>query len=312
LKAFLVISDDNATDAPNNSAQAFTDNLQALDANLFARWNMNAVYSFSMCPDLAAAIGTVFKDLVAQTSGVEGDLCEQAFQPVFDKLATQIVENAGAELVCEWEIPPAVDGQAFSTELVDVNRTSEGGTPTLLTRVLGVNDCTSGGWYFDDNYDPTHIVACESTCTEMQDDSGGGIDVAFGCETVEGCAANDEATLGGDPNGAQSGADGGGSSGPVACEWALPELDDKQQQLDLDNVNVRYTTANGFGVLMGKVADAAGCAAADLGWHFDNADEPTKIVACPETCEILTSRQITQVNALFGCETKPARPRQVL
>lgn len=315
LKAFLVISDDDATDQPNNSAAAFTNALQGLDADLFARWNMNAVYSFSMCPDLAAAIGDVFKDLVAQTGGVEGDLCAQDFQPVFDKLATQIVENAGAELVCEWEIPPAVDGQAFSTELVDVNRTSATGAPTLLTRVSTSADCMSGGWYFDDNYNPTRIVACESTCAEMQDDAGGGIDVSFGCEVVEGCAASGEATLGGE--GSETGepvvaADDAGLAANVACEWALPELEGNAQQLDLDNVNVRYTTSNGFGVLMGKVGGPADCATAELGWHFDDAAEPTKIVACPETCEILTSRQITEVNALFGCETKPARPRQVL
>lgn len=315
LKAFLVISDDDATDLPNNSAAAFTTAVQGLDPELFARWNMNAVYSFSMCPNLAAAIGLVFKDLVAQTGGVEGDLCAQDFQPVFDKLATQIVENAGAELVCEWEIPPAVDGQAFSTELVDVNRTSASGTPSLLTRVSTSADCTAGGWYFDDNYDPTRIIACESTCAEMQDDSGGGIDVSFGCEVVAGCAASGEATLGGEGGETAEpvpAADDAGVATNVACEWALPELEGNAQQLDLDNVNVRYTTSNGFGVLMGKVGGPADCATAELGWHFDDAAEPTKIVACPETCEILTSRQITEVNALFGCETKPARPRQVL
>lgn len=297
LKAFLVISDDNATERPNNSAESFTQNLEALAPELFERWNMNAVYSFTMCTDLAAAVGTVYRELVAQTGGVEGDLCEQNFQPVFDKLATQIVENAGAELVCEWEIPPAVDGQTFSTELVKVQRTSESGAATQLTRVDGIADCSSGGWYFDDNFNPAKIIACEATCDAMQDDSGGGIDVSFGCEIVEGCAASEEAALAGDDTG---------------CEWPLPELEDSKKQLNLDNVNVRYTTENGFGVLMGKVENLETCEGTVLGWHFDDADKPTKIVACPETCEVLTSRNITRVNALFGCETKPARPRQVL
>jgi hypothetical protein len=293
IKAFLVISDDDATDRPNNSAEAFTQNLEALAPELFERWNMNAVYSFTMCDDLAAAVGAVYRDLVAQTGGVEGDLCEQDFQPVFDKLATQIVENAGAELICEWDIPPAVNGQTFSTELVKVQRTSESGEGTTLTRVDGIDKCSAGGWYFDDNFNPAKIIACEATCDAMQDDSGGGIDVSFGCEIVEGCAASEEAAL--------SGADNG-------CEWPLPTLADSKKQLNLDNVNVRYTTENGFGVLMGKVANPEACEGAVLGWHFDDAKKPSKIVACPATCDVLTSRNITRVNALFGCETKPARP----
>lgn len=352
-KAFMVVSDDESTVM---TAEEFVTQLQALDATLFTRWNMNGVFSYSMCVDdnnerLADGIGEVYKTLVTQTNGISGDLCEQNFQPVFDNLATQIVENAGAEIVCEWEIPPAVDGQTFSTELVDVLRTTDtdaGTSSQNLGRVTGLDACAAGGWYFDDNYNPSRIVACESTCAAMQDDANGGIDVVFGCEVVEGCAASNEAALQGDnitgstseavtsgaanePVGASTGeasvsgtasgsgvASGSGSgvaSEPpappvaVACEWPLPELDDRQQQLDLENVNVRYTTSKGFGVLMGSVTGPDACAQAELGWYFDNPEKPTKIVACPETCEILTSRQVTEVNALFGCKTRPAKPR---
>lgn len=341
LKAFMVVSDDESTEM---TADAFVTQLQALDPVLFTRWNMNGVFSYSMCKDdngdnLADGIGNVYTSLVTQTNGISGDLCEQNFQPVFDNLATQIVENAGAEIVCEWEIPPAVDGQTFSTELVDVLRTTgtdAGISSQSLGRVTSIADCTAGGWFFDDNYNPSRIIACESTCTAMQDDANGGIDVVFGCEVVEGCAASDEATLNGDavtgstdvatsaastepaPASTSEASGNSAASEPppppppqvaVACEWPLPELDDRQQQLDLENVNVRYTTSKGFGVLMGSVSGADACAEAELGWYFDNPEKPTKIVACPETCDILTSRQVTEVNALFGCKTRPAKPR---
>jgi hypothetical protein len=320
-KAFMVVSDDNGT----MTAENFTTQLVALDPVLFERWNMNGVVSFSLCKDenggnLADGIGDPYLELIEQTNGVSGDLCEQNFQPVFDALATQIVENAGAELLCEWEIPPAVEGQTFSTELVDVNRTTGADTETLAATALGrvnaVADCAAGGWYFDDNYSPSRIIACESTCADMQDDANGGIDVVFGCEAVEGCAANEEAALGVDPT--SSGAidvstngDSSSAAAPVAvaCEWPLPELDNRQQELDLENVNVRYTTSKGFGVVMGSVPGADACATAELGWYYDDPTRPTKIVACPDTCEILTSRQITEVNALFGCKTRPAQPR---
>ncbi len=309
VKFFVVVSDDDATDPPNNAAATFTSNLQNLDPEMFANWSMNGVYSFTQC-EASAAIGNVFHDLVNQTMGVAGDLCLQDFQPVFTRLAEQIVANAGAEILCEWEIPQAVAGQSFSTELVDVERTSAG-VATALNRVNSVNDCVAGAWYFDDRHNPTTITACPQTCEAMQNDAEGQIKVQFACETVAGCAASAEADLGdGAPTTGPS--DAGGVPTDVACEWDLPEPEDGKTELDLENVNVRYTTANGFGVLMGAVTGADACAAADLGWYYDNPEEPTKIVACPETCGVLTTHGITDVQALFGCQTKPAIPRDVL
>lgn len=302
LKAFLVVTDDES----NVPAATFVNNINQLheETGLFERWTMNAVYAFTEenCNDadgvrLAQNVGEIYKQLVAQTSGVEGDLCLQDFQPVFDSLATQIVEGAGAEIVCEWEIPAAVNGQTFSTDLVEVSRTS-GGTVTQLERVANAEACSAGGWYFDDSYSPQSIIACPSTCADMQG-AEGRIDVQFGCEVVEGCAASDSTTL-------------GAGEGAVACEWSLPEASSSSQQLVLDNVNVRYTTDRGFGVLLGNVPNAEACATAELGWHYDNAEDPTKIIACPATCEVLTARNVTQVQALFGCETKPAKPQVAL
>jgi hypothetical protein len=321
-KAFLVVTDDES----DVSAADFTANITQLntDTGLFERWTMNSVYAFSTtdCDDetgvaLGQNVGNVYKELVTQTSGVQGDLCLQDFQPVFDALATQIVENAGAEIVCEWEIPASVEGQTFSTDLVEVSRTS-GDVVTPLQRVANAQACASGGWYFDDAYSPQSIIACESTCAEMQG-AEGRIDVAFGCEIVEGCAASEAADLTGAPAPAstegstQASSDTAGAAPiAVACEWPLPETGSTNQQLDLENVNVRYTTGRGFGVLLGNVADMAACASADLGWYYDNPEEPTKIVACPGTCDVLNSRQITEVQALFGCETKPAKPMVTL
>lgn len=146
----------------------------------------------------------------------------------------------------------------------------------------------------------------------MQNDAEGSIDVQFGCETVAGCAASSEASLGGDTPAPGPVGDGGTTSGGnVACEWDLPEPADGTL-LDLANVNVRYSTPNGFGVLMGAVTGADACAAADLGWYYDDPEDPAKIVACPETCDVLTTHNITNVQALFGCETKPAIPREAL
>ena len=63
-KTFVVVTDDDATDAPNNSAAAFADSVQGLDPDLFAEWTYSGIYCFDTCAD-AAAIGSVHADLVS-------------------------------------------------------------------------------------------------------------------------------------------------------------------------------------------------------------------------------------------------------
>jgi len=170
-KSFVIVTDDDATDEPNNSAAVFQANVAALDPVMFARWTFNGVYCFTECED-AAAIGEVYVDLVAATMGVGGDLCLQDFQPVFNRLAQQIITTSGTEITCEWAFPARPMGQTFSADLVAVER-SAGGTRMPLVRVGSAADCTQGGWYFDSDFNPTKIVACPSTCTDLQGQMGG-------------------------------------------------------------------------------------------------------------------------------------------
>jgi hypothetical protein len=292
-KSFVIVTDDDATDAPNNSAQAFIDAMTALDPIMFETFSFNGVYCFTQCEMAAAAIGEVYMDLVAMTGGVGGDLCLQDFQPVFDRLAEQIVMTSGSEITCEWNFPAPPTGQSFATDLVAVER-SAGGVKTPLTRVNSEADCAAGGFYFDSLFNPTRLIACPSTCTELQGQVGGQVDVTFGCEAVGSCVAADSSTIsgGGDP-----------------CTWAMPSPP-AGQDLDLASVNVRYTSATGFATNLGKVASAADCAMFANGFYYDNPTAPTQIVACPETCAgIQAVVEGSKVEALFGCMAEPPIPR---
>ncbi len=293
-KSFVVISDDNATTAPNNSAKAFSDALAALDPTLFATWSFNGVFCFTRCAGLAAAVGTVFQDLVTQTSGIAGDLCEQDFQPVFQRLAKQIVMNSGSKISCEWDFPPPPSGQSFSTELVRIERTGKAGM-TSLTRVKSLDACVPGGWYYDDAVNPKKILACPDTCMDLQNDSGGKIDIAFDCEQVGACAATNVGV--------------GVGATALSCDWELP-VPPSGTQLDFDNVNVRFTNEAGFATTLGKVGSAADCAMFDLGWHYDDANNPKRILACPDTCSKLQQGgAMSKIDVLLGCESIPAPPR---
>lgn len=292
-KSFVIISDDDATDAPNDSAQEFIDAITAKDPVMFETFSFNGVYCFTECEDTAAAIGQVYIDLVAMTGGVGGDLCLQDFQPVFDRLAEQIVMTSGTEITCEWDFPAPPAGQSFTTDLVTVER-SAGGAKTPLTRVNSEADCAAGGFYFDSLFNPTRLIACPSTCAELQGQVGGQVDVTFGCEAVGSCVAADSSTIsgGGDP-----------------CTWPMPSPP-AGQDIDLASVNVRYTSATGFATNLGKVESSADCAMFSNGFYYDNPAAPTQIVACPETCAgIQAGAEGSKVEALFGCMAEPPIPR---
>jgi hypothetical protein len=290
-KAFVVVTDDDATDGPNDSAATFMANVMALDPTMFAKWTFNGVYCFTQC-DQAAAIGTVYNELVTQTMGIAGDLCLQDFQPVFDRLAEQIITMSGSEITCEWELPAAPMGKTFAGDLVAVERSAMGMAGTPLMRVNSQAECAQGGWYFDSALNPSKILACPSTCMELQGQMGGQVDVTFGCESVGSCVATDSSTV--------------MSADPCAFTMPLPP---SGQSLDLTSVNVRYTSPSGFASDIGKVNTAAECSGVIQGWYFDDPAAPTQILACPQTCtEITAGGASAKLEVLFGCKTKPPIP----
>jgi hypothetical protein len=293
-KSFVVISDDDATDPPIDSADAFSAAITALDPTLFAKWTMNGVYCFSDCAQ-AAAIGTRYATLVQQTMGVGGDLCLQNFQPVFDQLAKQIVTDSGVQIACEWTLQPPMSGRSYAGDLVQVTRTSASAGNSPLSRVNSESACgATGGWYFDSNLNPTKILACPSTCMGIQNQKDGAIEITFGCEMVGACLASGSSSLG---------------TMPGACDWPLP-TPPAGQMLDFGAVNVRYTSPSGFATALGKVGNAADCAMFVEGWYYDDPAKPTKIVACPQTCTgIQAGGAMASVEALFGCTSVPPVPR---
>lgn len=287
-KSLVVVTDDNATAQPNNNAKTFKANFTALDPTLLENWTFNGVFCFTQC-EQAAAIGSVYVDLVSQTDGVSGDLCLQDFAPVFDRLAEQIIQKSGSEIECEWVLPEREKGQTFSPALVEAKRVDSEGT-TTLDRVPSMDHCgDKGGWYFDSNLNPTKILACNSSCQAMQNTDGGGIEISFGCESVASCVASDSSALNTD-----------------SCSWPLPNPP-SGQDLVFSSVNVRYTSASGFATDIGRVESSSDCKNVEEGWYYDDPKRPTKVLACSQTCEqIQAGGENSSLEVLFGCETAKA------
>ena len=181
-KAFVVVSDDDQSSFPYTSANSWTQAINALPEFGAGTWKFHSIYCFTDCWLVAANVGDVYKDLVAQTGGIGGDLCLQNFAPVFDAIAAGVIE--GAELQCEWDIPPAPTGETFDKGKLNIEYTPSTGPGEDILHVPDPSVCgTEGGWYYDDNQNPTKVFVCPSTCDRIQADSGGKIDVLFGCKT---------------------------------------------------------------------------------------------------------------------------------
>ncbi len=187
VKYFAIVSDDNATDGPYNSAASFIQAVNALDPGWFDDWKFFGIYCTGSCGVFlaCAATGSVYLDLVSQTGGVTGDLCgnNQNFSPVFNQMSQAVV--SGKTIDCAWDIPPAPAGQTFDPQKVNVNYSPAGsGSSQPIYHVDLSTDCgPNGGWYYDNNQSPTKVLACPSTCAAIQSDPNAKIDVLFGCKT---------------------------------------------------------------------------------------------------------------------------------
>lgn len=136
------------------------------------------------CCGLAADRGTVYQELITQTDGVEGNLCDQQFQPIFQAVAQQVIGGAG--LACTYNIPPPPAGETFDKDQVNVEFEDGDGNELQIGRVDDFAACAGveHGWYYDDPADPMRILVCPQTCDTVQGFSSASVAIKFGCETI--------------------------------------------------------------------------------------------------------------------------------
>lgn len=96
-----------------------------------------------------------------------------------------------ARLPCQYEIPvpdPAagrqVDYESVNVAFTESADAAQGGRVILL-QVPNERSCDAagGGWYYDDPSAPTSIKLCGSTCSRVEVDIRGQVEVLVGCKT---------------------------------------------------------------------------------------------------------------------------------
>ncbi|MBU1241414.1 hypothetical protein KKF84_07535 [Myxococcota bacterium] len=138
-----------------------------------------------LCTALPAEEGTVYRDLITATGGIEGNLCIQDFQPAFNDLATAVIWESQVD--CVYNIPEPPEGEVIDYTKINVDYQP---TPTDDPQAIynvpgGIDDCgIGGGWYYDELDPHLQLSLCPTTCTEVSANLQAVITVKFGCATV--------------------------------------------------------------------------------------------------------------------------------
>jgi len=181
-KYVVIVTDDNAVSPYIADAAEFVNIFTALNPASLAGVTVHAIYCFHDSGPCAQK-GQVYEDLVNLTGGIHGDLQLQDFQPIFDAVATEVIVAAG--LPCDYTIPPPPPGETFDPNKVNVVYTDGAGVEHDILKVESAAAChpQNGGWYYDDNANPSSIHLCPASCDLVSVDAAGKIDILFGCET---------------------------------------------------------------------------------------------------------------------------------
>lgn len=86
----------------------------------------------------------------------------------------------GSLLGCTFVMPKTDAGIIDLTKL-KVIYTPGSGAPQELPHVNDAASCAGPGWYFDNNSTPTTIELCANSCSTVQADGNGKIDIELGC-----------------------------------------------------------------------------------------------------------------------------------
>lgn len=93
----------------------------------------------------------------------------------------------------------------------------------------------------------------------------------------------------------------------VECEWGLPDtpetVNGEGEEFNKDKVNVVFYEPTQAEKTISKIKPGTTCDGLSGGWYYDNENSPTKIVACPETCESITGVEGASIDIQLGCDT---------
>jgi hypothetical protein len=135
-------------------------------------------------PPVSGAPDTV-SDLerIAKAGGTEKAFLIDTGDPESTAAAFDAAVNAirSATLSCNIAIPERGDGMPFDKRKVQVHFESDG---TSKDFAYDPNCANADSWHYDDPANPSAIVLCPQTCSEVQSATNADLEVRFACEPV--------------------------------------------------------------------------------------------------------------------------------
>ena len=125
-------------------------------------------------------------DGIARSGGTTSAFLVDTSGDVNAQFLDALNQIRGAAVGCNYLIPNPPSGQLLDYNKVNVQFTpGAGGAAEGFVQAQSKSACATNtaAWYYDDPGNPTQIVLCPDTCTRVEADSGGQIDVLLGCRT---------------------------------------------------------------------------------------------------------------------------------
>lgn len=97
-------------------------------------------------------------------------------------------------------------------------------------------------------------------------------------------------------------------SSQLSCDYDIPPPPEGET-LDPSLVNVKYTPTEGADPIDIYFVESEADCGPEGGWYYDDPADPTKILMCPATCDLLQSGVGGRVDVVFGCETVVGPPQ---
>jgi hypothetical protein len=130
----------------------------------------------------AAEFGETYINMASATGGLWSSICSTDWNPIFDSVATAVAE--AIPLPCTYDIPDPGQGEVLDPNRVNFIYQSSTGSDETIVRVDGSGSCAGDGWYYDDPANPTQILLCPQTCSTLEADAEGDVEIQFGCATI--------------------------------------------------------------------------------------------------------------------------------
>jgi hypothetical protein len=141
-------------------------------------------------PGMAAQTAQTNLDMLATAGGTAPAVIINTGQDVTAALQNALKTVQSKAIACEYQVP----SQGVDFKKVNVQFTNGAGTTVTpighapIDGTDGAGCDARGGWYYDKDPmtgAPTKIKACPATCTMLQTDLDGKVDVVLGCPTID-------------------------------------------------------------------------------------------------------------------------------